>query len=224
MGLTVHYSFESKNSQDEVISRLDHLTKAARAFGFVEVSPVYQMPTDFQKLSNDDPRRWGAIQYQKYIRYGKKCPHHRNGKMEGGNCSCGYDENPLGGWFISVYPGEGCEEMNIGLCKYPSTKEGHWEGKSFCKTQYATDFISCHLKVISLLDEAKEIGILKSVDDEGKYWETRDLNILVSELQAYDDSVRSISDMLQKAGWQGTQIQTTLDKVKRGLSFSRKGI
>ena len=65
-----------------------------------------------------------------------------------------------------------------------------WSWQSFCKTQYASNpaigdietFLTCHLVLIRLLDEAKALNILSEVSDEGGYWINRDVKALVEEV------------------------------------------
>ena len=40
-------------------------------------------------------------------------------------------------------------------------------------------FLRCHLSVIRLLDHARDLNVLHEVDDEGGYWELRDVKALV---------------------------------------------
>ena len=44
------------------------------------------------------------------------------------------------------------------------------------------NFLRCHLGVVALLDEAKRLGCLASVSDEGDFWETRSLERLTREI------------------------------------------
>ena len=44
------------------------------------------------------------------------------------------------------------------------------------------NFLRCHLGVIALLDEAKKLGFLGKVSDEGGFWETRSLDRLTKEI------------------------------------------
>jgi hypothetical protein len=71
-----------------------------------------------------------------------------------------------------------------------ATKLKGWSWRSFCKTHYASDprcgglpnFLRCHLGVVALLDEAKRLGFLGMVSDEGDLWETRSLDRLTKEI------------------------------------------
>jgi hypothetical protein len=65
-----------------------------------------------------------------------------------------------------------------------------WRWSSFCKTQYASNpdcggaqnFLRCHLAVIKVLDQARSLGILENVSDEGGFWEKRDIQALAQEV------------------------------------------
>jgi hypothetical protein len=65
-------------------------------------------------------------------------------------------------------------------------------------------FLRCHLGVVSLLDVAKEIGILDEVKDEGGYFEKRDVATLVKEIGRWSKMVAGfvgrLNDHLEKAG------------------------
>ena len=44
------------------------------------------------------------------------------------------------------------------------------------------NFLRCHLGLVSLLDYAKELEILKDVTDEGEFWQKRDVPALIKEI------------------------------------------
>jgi hypothetical protein len=119
-------------------------------------------------------------------------------------------------------PGAGCEEANFGLCRYPATlqittdtgrsqriptgvKAGEWVWSSFCKTQYASNpqcggvahFLKCHLLVVTLLDRARELGILETVCDEGNYWEHRDAERLTREVGQWNQMIAAFVGKLK---------------------------
>lgn len=87
-----------------------------------------------------------------------------------------------------------------------------WLWGSFCKTQYASNpdcggvpnFIRCHLGLISLLDHAKDLGILKEVSEEGGFWEKRDVPGLISELGEWNAMIAgaygAMKDAVEAAG------------------------
>ena len=100
----------------------------------------------------------------------------------------------------------------MGLAVYPKTMEvdgkrvrtnlSQWSWSSFCKTQYASNpeyggvehFLRCHLAVVKLLDHAKTLGLLGEVNDEGDFWEKRDVQALAKEVGDWNTML---------AGWAG---------------------
>ncbi len=71
-----------------------------------------------------------------------------------------------------------------------------WSWQSFCKTQYAgnaecgggENFLRCHLAVIRVLDQAKSLGIMEDVSDEGDFWQNRDVRALAEEVGQWNES------------------------------------
>ena len=123
--------------------------------------------------------------------------------------------------------GEGCESSNFGLCQYPATVDfqgqtlktmlSGWRWSSFCKTQYAVNpacgglphFLQCHLTVIALLDQAKKLGCLAEVDDEGGFWEKRDLPALAEEVGSWNEMLAVLGSRLKDVLGQGVQSEIT---------------
>jgi hypothetical protein len=110
--------------------------------------------------------------------------------------------------FLTV-PGEGSEPAIFGFCKYPAEatlpsgkkmatgKEG-WCRSAFCKTQYASDpkcggvenFLRCHLAIVKLLDFVKATGLATvEVEDEGGYWQNRNVEALAKEIGRWNEVV-----------------------------------
>jgi hypothetical protein len=88
-----------------------------------------------------------------------------------------------------LIPGEGCSGADLGFRLYADQADmQEWTWFSYCKTQYATNpeygglenFLTCHLRIIHLLDAAQKMGIECDVTDNGDYWEKRDLKALAS--------------------------------------------
>lgn len=151
---------------------------------------------------------------------------------------------------FSTWPGEGCEEMNIGLCQFPKTfthpngqrlpvkQSKQWSWHSFCKTQYANNpaagglanFLRCHLCVVALLDAAKAEGFALEVSDEGDYWEKRNVQALGNEVGEWDVMIASFGAALAGAlntPETGLSVQSTIeeyanfdDLVARGAKTS----
>ncbi len=123
---------------------------------------------------------------------------------------------------FSTIPGAGSEPANFGLCRYPATigvrgfvgdrrlrrvrnKLGGWRWCSFCKTQYASNpkwgglrnFLRCHVTLVTLLDHAKLLGLLDGVNDEGDYWQKRDVAELASEVGRWNVLVAGFAGRLK---------------------------
>lgn len=118
---------------------------------------------------------------------------------------------------FTIFPGDGCETAVIGLSRLPpttiiserewSTGLSRWHWHSFCKTQYASNpqfggvdhFLKCHLGLVELFDFANELGILKRVSDDTRYWENRDVNELRRSLDEMNRIVASFAGALKDA-------------------------
>ncbi len=205
MGLTIHYSLQSRTrSIDKVRKLITELRQRALDLPFTEVSDVIELSgeqCEYDKCSQDDPYRWLLIQAGRYADL----------KVPDGERSYHVTPNHL--IAFETIPGEGCEPANFGLCKYPAfievevpgtgrrrrirTKLSGWSWSSFCKTQYASNpecggtenFLRCHLAVIKMLDHANAIGVLDDVSDEGDFWTNRDMKSLAQEVGQWNVSM-----------------------------------
>ena len=145
-----------------------------------------------------------------------------------------YRVNPIHVVAFSTWPGEGCEPANFGLCRFPAfieienpigrgrkkrldTKLGSgWHWGSFCKTQYASNpecggvahFLRCHLLVIKTLDHAQELGILGEVNDEGEFWEKRDVAALAREVGEWNPTIAQQAEQFKDL--LGMEFQTAI--------------
>jgi len=127
------------------------------------------------------------------------------------------DVYPETGYGFIIDIGEGCAPMNIALTRLKG--ERIFKGKAFCKDRYAEDFIKCHLLIISILDICKEEGILKNVDDEGGYWNTRDLSILAENINASTMVLAQFSKILKQMASPGVEIVSAIDKSKNYVNI-----
>ena len=189
MGLTIHYDFKSKSRNiKQVRQQIGQLRQRALDLPFQHVGEIVELASDqadFNNLDPNDPNRWLLIQAGQYVE--------RNG--------CHYSVPPSHVIAFSTLPGSGSEEANMGLARYPATIKGQnekkirtgltgWSWSSFCKTQYASNaecggvenFLRCHLTVVKLLDEAKTLGLIENVVDEGEFWEQRNVAELANEV------------------------------------------
>ena len=205
MGLTIHYSLKSDaDSPVQARQLVEGLRQAALDLAMAEVSEVIELTgaeCDPEIGNKDDEgKRWLQIQARRMLQIGEGY----------------YFATPKHIIAFSAWPGDECEVANLGLAAYPEiieTKDGTlttgiqggWYWHSFCKTQFASNpsvggvenFVRCHLAVIRLLDAAKTIGILDSVNDEGKYWENRDVKALVETVGTWNVQLAGLAGMFK---------------------------
>jgi len=58
------------------------------------------------------------------------------------------------------------------------------------------NFVRCHRTVVSVLDYANDLGVLRAAYDLGGYWETRDIKYLAGSIEAWDRKIDSLIDDL----------------------------
>ena len=212
MGLTIHYSLQSKTrSISKVRKLIADLRQRALDLPFAEVSDVVELSGEecnYDSYSQDDPRRWLLIQAGSHVH-------------PPDDDRLTYQVAPEQLIAFETLPGDGCEPANFGLCKYPAfievevpgtgrkrrirTKLSGWSWSSFCKTQYASNpecggtenFLRCHLAVVKMLDHANAIGILADVSDEGDFWTNRDMKSLAQEAGQWNVSMAGFVGQLK---------------------------
>lgn len=207
MGLTIHYGLKYTGKEPDAI--LSRLRDYALQYPFKEIGDIVHFKgdeCDFNKCDKESEHRWLLIQSQVHL-------HKLNYYLM---------VNPIEIYAFSTWPGDGCEQANFGLCRYPASfdakelgklrtgKGTGWHWHSFCKTQYANqygleNFIKCHTLVIAMLDSAKHLGILKEVHDESDYYDNRNPESLGVTIQKWDNLVASIGGKLKEliAGTKG---------------------
>ena len=148
MGLTIHYNLRSSTrSPQKARDLVARLRGRALDLPFERVDDIIELSgpaCDFNQYNREHPSRWLLIQAGQYI---------DDPKREGYS----YNVNPTHVVAFSTWPGQGCEEANFGLCRYPAlidsgaillrprarrnirTGLGAWTWGSFCKTQYASN-------------------------------------------------------------------------------------
>ena len=228
MGLTIHYrlSLPENILLPDVRQKVGALRQVCLDLPFKEVGEMQEFKDaecNFERLPREHPQRWFLIQSDIFVSYkygsgGKPC------RVESCEDGC-YSHSVLPQQIVgfSTWPGEGCEEANVGLCRFPKTvmvpnklrnkqhrlavSDGKWSWHSFCKTQYANspdcggvgNFLRCHLSVVAMLDAAKKLGFDVTVNDEGGYWEKRDLQALVKEIGQWDQFIAAFGGALKDA-------------------------
>ena len=120
---------------------------------------------------------------------------------------------PRAGWLFTLDPGEDCESMTMGLCRYPEKiwqtgrvwrlreLEG-WRLKLFCKTQYASlhgweHFRRCHLAVLAALGVWLDLGVEVQISDEGEYWPRRSERALRENIGMMNAAIAGVAGASQ---------------------------
>jgi hypothetical protein len=223
MGLTIHYKFKTKGPRSSARQLVEALYQKAQDLPFKELGKVVELAgdqCDFDKYGQDDPLRWLVCQANGSLHL-KNSHRMSNGKM--GDSIISVPAKRI--IAFTAWPGEGCEESNVGLCQYPAeifspnygrlkTKLSGWRWSSFCKTQYASDpecgglqnFLSCHLTVIALLDHAKQLGCLEDVHDEGKFWEKRSVEDLANGIGEWNQFMAAFGSKLKDVLGNGVEM------------------
>ncbi|MBI5818296.1 MAG: hypothetical protein HZA88_04850 [Verrucomicrobia bacterium] len=214
MGLTIHYSLRAKGTEAKARKLITALHQAAHDLPFKEIGDIVDLSgeaCDFNLRDRKDPLHWLLCQALGSVHL-KDTHTMPDGVMGSSSVSV----VPTHIIAFTAWPGDGCEESNIGLCHYPSeivhprfgtlkTKLSGWQWSSFCKTQYASNpdcggvanFLRCHLAVIALLDKAKEVGCLEEVSDEGKFWDNRIVEALVKEIGSWNQMLAALGGKLK---------------------------
>jgi hypothetical protein len=200
MGLTIHYSLTTDLTKPRDIREL---LAAVRRFAldlpFESVGEIIEFSGDEPNAENESAR-WLRIQAEGCI------------EIKGGH----YRVPPKHCIAFSTWPGQGCEAANIGFCSYPAyiqvegkriaTKLKGWSWSSFCKTQYASNpkcggvqnFIRCHLCVVKVLSFIQATTLARvDVDDEGGYWQQRDIEALVKEVGSWNEFLAGFTSQLR---------------------------
>src|ERR1035438_2442612 len=208
MGLTIHYSLEAQGREAHARKLIHALHQTALDLPFKELGQIVELSgdqCDSNQRDREDPLRWLLIQADETVEIPAQ------GRVMGGQTFRSYQRvRPLRLIAFTAWPGEGCESSNFGLCKFPAvvdsergplkTRLSGWRWSSFCKTQYSPDpkcggvanFLQCHLTVIAMLDKAKELGCVMEVNDEGDFWQKRDLKALDQEIGSWNEMIAAL--------------------------------
>jgi len=214
MGLTIHYSLRSDARTPRAARQVvEQLRARALDLPLAEVGDLVEFrgdDCDFDKVERS-PHRWLLIQASQHVE--------RNG--------CHYRVDPMHVIAFSTSPGNGCEDANFGLCRFPSVIEIEglrcrtglkgWTWKSFCKTQYASNpecggvenFLRCHLSVIGMLDHATKLGIVREVSDEGGFYESRNVEALAKEVGEWNEMIAAFAGRFKDMLGDGVESEIT---------------
>ncbi|MCC6682237.1 MAG: AsnC family protein [Phycisphaeraceae bacterium] len=204
MGLTIHYSLKAPAMEvRKARSIVKQLQQHARTLPFQEVGELLKLSGEAcqgWEHERNPGRKWLLTQAHRFMPHGTTF----------------YPVAPTYLLAFTTVPGAGSEVANFGLCRYPrqmEVKDPHtpdgtgtletgldgWRWQSFCKTQYASNpvdggtdnFLRCHEAVVSMLDFCQTLGILDTVNDESGYWERRDRQALIQEVERWNRRIAS---------------------------------
>ena len=85
---------------------------------------------------------------------------------------------------------------------------GKW--RSFCKTQYAENFLKSHLGVCAMLEKLQELGFKVNVNDEGDFWTKRDVKALVVEVAEWDAMIAAAFGAMKDALPNGLTLESPI--------------
>lgn len=222
MGLTIHYKLKAKGPIATAHQLVRALYQKAHDLPFKEIGQIVELTDgecEMERYERDDPLRWLVIQSMGGVEIKDT---HASSNRKLGSTWISFPAKRI--IAFRAWPGEGCEESNFGLCQYPATifspsfgqlrtKLRGWRWSSSCKTQYASDpdcgglqnFLSCHLTVIAMLDEAKRLGLLDYVLDEGKFWEGRSVEDLANQIGQWNQFLAAVCGRVKDVVGEGME-------------------
>ena len=201
MGLTINYNISFKGTAEELYNKLEIVRQKCRDLPFEEVSEIEHI-----RYSKEDIAFFHSLQdWCSYPNNTAENLAERDKKLKDRGLDIGTMINLVVGYGgrdsyyhminFGLWPGEGCESMDLNFVK----RRIYWRCGGFCKTQYATSFVRCHLLVIKALDLLKQEGFIVEVRDEGDYWKTRDLEALAKSINEYTIMLKQISEGIREA-------------------------
>jgi hypothetical protein len=196
MGLTIHYRLTTELTKPKDVRQLvETMRQHALDLSFKEVGEVKEFTgEETDHHGGDEEDRWLKIQSSGHV-----TDEERHLMVA-----------PLHIIAFTTWPGEASEPAKYGFFKYPAivpspaggrrlrTKLTGWRWGSFCKTQYASDpkaggvenFLRCHLSVVKMLDFLKQSQLVTvEVQDEGEYWDKRDMEALAKEVGDWNELI-----------------------------------
>lgn len=234
MGLTIHYHVTFKGNKFRLRQKLEELRQKCLDLPFQEVGEVetcnvtqegwdtfYRLqewcsyPKNTQEnLAHRDQvlkdrfglSTWDFIEADSYFQRGKLV-----------NCI----GKPTTKVSLFLWPDEGCESADLNFFRRGSV----YKCDSFCKTQYAEHFARSHLLVIAVLDMLKNSGFIVDVNDEGEYWETRDLEVLAKNINESTAMIKAILGSLTNAlddSGKGMTLEAPIETSENYMKVNKK--
>jgi hypothetical protein len=218
MGLTIHYTVEFKGTAKQLQTKLEKIRQACRDLPFEKVGEKIETA----QITKETIKIWDWLQNMlSYPQNSQNSLAMRDLIMKELGVTT-WRMIELGEWreegnrswkvqkpttMVSLYlwPGEGCESAELNFQRI----RGKFICRSFCKTQYAEEFVKCHLLVVQLLDMLKAEGFDVDVYDEGEYWETRDLKVLGKNINESTAMIAGLFGNLKSAAKEQGMVATS---------------
>lgn len=194
MGLHLNYELRLPGATPsaEITRKLLELRAFALELPFRSVSELYQPGLDASGASQDVLE---SLRFSASI-VARPYPHDQPPLIG--------DARTVQGFF--VHPGERCETASYAFMRRAAEDGRHreWFWHCSCKTQYASvvsdrHLVTCHTGLVRLLDRARSLGVDLVVRDETHYWETRDEQRLIEEVQRMNQIVARIAGTISDA-------------------------
>jgi hypothetical protein len=119
--------------------------------------------------------------------------------------------------FFRADPAQGAEPAWFGVARYGEPVPGAdpalvWHGSWVAKTQDAggpqwggaANFLRAHLSIVAALDEAARAGFGVRVEDDGRYWGRRSVDVLLEELAGSEHRLAATAGRLKDAWPEGS--------------------
>lgn len=138
---------------------------------------------------------------------------------------------------VTLWPGEGCEQMNVLFGRYPGIIEveipehdwwpdgptitkrrqtgygSKWLNESFCKTTYSAEPVKCHLMVCAILRRLESLVDRHEVDDEGEYYEDGDIDGLANEFEMDHRRIAALVGMFKDTAPDGADLVAPITEL-----------
>lgn len=233
MGLTINYTIEFQGTARQLQTKLEQIKSACLDLSFEEVGEVkcvkitrnhikifewLQVMLSYPNNERDNLKMRDLIMDMLGVQTWQMIElgiwHHEGNQSR-------QEHKPTTIVSLALWPGEGCESCDLNFYKRGKVFVCH----SFCKTQYATHFVDCHLIVIKLLDMVQAAGFKVDVSDEGSYWETRDLSVLGKNINDYTALISGVFDSLKQScseSEQNLSVQSQIEHCKNLVVVRKK--
>jgi hypothetical protein len=225
MGLTIHYTIKFDGTTKQLQRKLEKIRHACCDLPFEEVGEVetlkitqkiidlwnyYQTSENTTREDRDTAMEKLGITPWQMVELGEW-------KEEGNSHWKVVKPTTMVSLFL--WPGEGCESAELNFQRI----RGKFRCKSFCKTQYAEEFVKCHLLVIQLLDMLKAEGFDVDCYDEGHYWDTRDIKVLAKNINESTALISAVLGGLKSAAeQQGIVIEAPIVNSKNYMKVDEE--